>query len=394
MKTRFVLTLALTTVGATVGGYYELHQPGPTARLLTGRVDRGDVVSTVVTTGTVQSATTVQVGAEVPGIVKELHADFDSVVHKGDLLARLDPGDLEAQAAQAKADLERAKADAEGMRVALDEARAQLARFAYLKVVDVETQSDLEDARAAADTAEAQYKQAQADVRRAQSVVDGAEVDLGHTVIRSPIDGIVIARKVELGETLVPRLEAPVLFEICGNLATEQVIAHIDESDVGRVKVGQHARIEVDAYKGEPFVGSISQLRVQPVDDQGVVSYGAVIDVPNRALKLRPGMTAIVTIETARRDNVLRVPVSAVRFTPTSKVFASLGQPPVASAMAPWTPVADASRSAGAVWTFAGARLSPVKVALGLSDGANVELLDNTLREGAEVATGSTLTRR
>jgi HlyD family secretion protein len=394
MRTKFVLTLALTTLGATAGAYYELHQTAPALRVLSSPVGRGDIVSTVVTTGTVQAAQTIEVGAEVPGLVTELHADFDSVVHKGDVLARLDPRDLQAQVDQARADLERAKADAAGQRVLLDEARTELARVAYLTVVNVNSQSDVEDARVAADTAEAQYKSAKADARRAQSALDEAEVDLGYTVIRSPVDGIVIARKVDLGQTLVPKLDAPTLFEICGDLSNQQVLAHIDESDVGKVRVGDHSAIEVDSYKGLPFAGTVSQIRVGPVDDLGVVSYDAIIEVPNPSLKLRPGMTAMVTVETARLSNVLRVPVSAVRFTPTVKVFASLRQPPVPDPGTPWSPPPGASTSVGRVWTYAGGRLSPATVTLGVSDGANIEVLNDGLRVGTELATATVPTRR
>ncbi len=394
MRTRFMLTIAFTTIGVTAGAYVELHHTGPDIRILTGQVSRGDIVSTVITTGTVEASQTVQVGAEVSGLVTQLGADFDSIVRKGDILARIDPSEIQAEVTQAKADVARARADEQGYKVALDEARAQLGRFAYLTASGTNPQADADAAQVAATTAEAQLEAAEGDVKQAQAVLAGYEVDLSHTIIRSPLDGIVVGRMVDLGQTLVPRLEAPTLFEIAGDLSKLQIDATVDESDIAKVRAGQHAGVEVDAYKGQIFDGVVSQVRIGPEVDQGVVSYVAVIEVPNPTLKLRPGMTAFVTIESARRANVLRVPVSAVHFTPSAKVFAALHQPSVPASGASWSPKPGASRSPGRVWTYAGGRLSPVAVTLGLSDGANIELLDNSLPAGVALATATAAAKR
>ena len=194
-------------------------------------------------------------------------------------------------------------------------------------------------------SAEAQIRSAQAQVTQAQASLNQNQVNLAHTVIEAPIDGLVISRNVDVGQTVAASMQAPTLFVLAADLTKMQVVANLDESDVGRIRPGQRVSFRVDAYPAEDFTGTVAQVRLQPIVQQNVVTYATVIDVPNVDLKLKPGMTANVNIEIARKQNVLRVPNAALRFRPTNEIFAALGQtPPDAGARAG----RNAARTSGA----------------------------------------------
>ena len=288
---------------------------------------RGNVVDTVGATGALEAVTTVQVGSQVSGIIEELNADFNSIVRAGDVIARLEPSLFETQVEQGRANLARSEADVERLQVTLEDAQTQLARSQDLSARELISNIELEAAQVAVRSAAAQLKSAEAGVIQSRASLNQNEVNLGHTVITAPIDGIVIARQVDAGQTVAAGMSAPELFIIAEDLTKMQVIANIDESDVGRIRRGQPVTFTVDAYPAEEFEGTVSQIRLEPVVVQNVVTYATVIDVPNNDLKLKPGMTATVTLEIARREDVLRVPNSALRFRPTPDMFAVLNQP-------------------------------------------------------------------
>ena len=288
---------------------------------------RGDVVDTVGATGTLEAVTTVQVGSQVSGIIEELNADFNSIVRAGDVIARLEPSLFETQVEQGRANLARSEADVERLQVTLEDAQTQLARSEDLSERQLISNIELEAAQVAVRSAAAQLKSAEASVTQSRASLNQNEVNLGHTVITAPIDGIVIARQVDAGQTVAAGMSAPELFIIAEDLTKMQVIANIDESDVGRIRRGQPVTFTVDAYAAEEFEGTVSQIRLEPVVVQNVVTYATVIDVPNNELKLKPGMTATVTLEIARSENTLRVPNAALRFRPTPDMFAALNQP-------------------------------------------------------------------
>jgi HlyD family secretion protein len=288
---------------------------------------RGDVVDTVGATGTLEAVTTVQVGSQVSGIIEELNADFNSIVRAGDIIARLEPSLFETQVEQGRANLARSEADVERLQVTLEDAQTQLARSENLSERQLISNIELEAAQVAVRSAAAQLKSAEAGVTQSRASLNQNEVNLGHTVITAPIDGIVIARQVDAGQTVAAGMSAPELFIIAEDLTKMQVIANIDESDVGRIRRGQPVTFTVDAYAAEEFEGTVSQIRLEPVVVQNVVTYATVIDVPNNELKLKPGMTATVTLEIARSENTLRVPNAALRFRPTPDMFAALNQP-------------------------------------------------------------------
>lgn len=323
---------------------------------ITAKVDRGTVEVTVSATGTVQAVVTVQVGSQVSGTVSWLGADFNSQVKKGQIVARLDPAIFQAQvdnaranvgnaeaAVQAaateinnqKANMLAAKANQEVTRVQRDDALALVKRYEELK--NVLSGRDLEAAQAQAGAAAARYEQAaaqvgqtqaagalanakldqaKASVAQAKAQLQQSQLNLDHSIISSPIDGVVVSRTVDVGQTVAASLSAPTLFTIANDLTKMQVLASIDEADVGQIKPGIKANFSVDAYPGETFTGDISQLRLNAQTLQNVVTYSAVIDVTNADLKLRPGMTANITVPVARRDNVLTVPNAALRFKP------------------------------------------------------------------------------
>jgi len=327
MKKLIITLIVLAVVAGSVGAYYKYRGPAEQARISMLAVARGDVIESVGATGTLQAVKTVQVGSQVSGNIKALYADFNSIVKKGQIVAELDPSLLQTQIEQARANLVRAQADLDRLKVTLDDARVKLKRNESLAARKLLAPQELEAAQVAVRSAEASIKSSEASVVQSKAALSQNEVNLQHTVIEAPIDGIVISRNVDVGQTVAASMNAPTLFIIAEDLAKMQVNANVDESDVGRIRAGQAVKFRVDAYPLEEFIGTVSQVRLQPIVTQNVVTYATVIDVPNAQFKLKPGMTANVTIEIARRNDVVRVPNAALRFRPTADTFAALNQP-------------------------------------------------------------------
>ena len=271
-------------------------------------VTAGPVTRFVLATGTMQSATTVAVGTQVSGVVQSLEADFNSVVHEGQIVARLDPSTYDAQLREAKATLAQAEADAIGLQATADDAQAKLTRAADLAAQQIITASDLEDARATLDEASAALHAGRSAIVEARAAVAQASDDLDHTIIRSPIDGIVTERDVDVGQTLTATVQAPLLFMIASDLSHLQVVVQVDESDVAGLTEGEAATLTVSSYPDETFHGVLSQLRLNPIAEQTtaatstvgsssatnqvatVVGYPAIVDVDNPGERLRPGL--------------------------------------------------------------------------------------------------------
>lgn len=321
-----VAVVALLAAGIGAYGYLGSRTGAFVPEVRTVTVTVGEVVDTVVATGSLEAVTTVQVGSQVSGIIRDLYVDYNSIVRAGDVIMRLDPSLFETQTEQARANLLRAEADVERLEVAADDARVQLARSVDLAARELISATELEAAEVGARAAAAQLKSAAAQVVQARAALRQHEVNLEHTVIRAPIDGIVISRLVDVGQTVAASLQAPELFVIAADLTKMRAIANIDESDVGRIRPRQRVTFTVDAYPADEFTGTVSQIRLEPVVQQNVVTYATVVDAPNPDLKLKPGMTATITLEIARRDNVPRIPNAALRFRPTPATFAALNQ--------------------------------------------------------------------
>jgi HlyD family secretion protein len=340
MKRAVTVLVIIAAIGAGAGAYY-IRRGAPDVQVQTSPITPGDIVDTVGATGTLQAVTTVQVGSQVSGNIAWLGADFNSIVRKGQVIARLDPSLFEAQLQQARANLSqtranlaKAESDLEQRKVQLQDAQQKYTRAKELAARSLLPQSDLDSAKVAVDMAQAALvsqqatvTQARAAVSQSQASVNQNQVNVDHTIIAAPIDGIVTQRNVDVGQTVAASMQAPTLFIIAADLTKMQVNANIDEADVGRIRPAQHVTFRVDAYPTETFEGSVSQIRLQPVVVQNVTTYGTVIDVPNAQLKLKPGMTANVKIEIAKRSDALRIPNAALRFRPTTDLFAALNQP-------------------------------------------------------------------
>ena len=378
MKRRTLSLIALLAAASiTVGAFYS-RRGDAVPVLTTSAATRGAIVSVVSATGTVQPVTTVQVGSQVSGIIEVLSADFNSIVHKGQVLARLDQSTYASSLQQARANFAGAQADADRLRVAKAAADSALARARELASRQLLPLADLQAAETDTRTAAAQVVAADAKVTQAKSAVETAEVNLAKTVIMSPIDGVVTARNVDVGQTVAASFSAPTLFVIAADLSKMQLSANIDESDVGQVVTGQPVTFHVDAYPNETFEGTLSQVRLNPSTLNNVVTYAAIIDAPNRELKLKPGMTATATIEVARRDDVLRVPSAALRFKPDAAVlaqFAGGARPPASSG------------PAKTVWVKNGETIAPVTVHTGASDGTFTEVIGTPFAEGTALVT-------
>ena len=328
MKRGLLILLSIGVASAAGFTYYRYNRQAPAPTVTTAAVTRGDVVDTVGATGTLQALTTVQVGTQVSGTIEALYADFNSLVKKGQVLARLDPSLFQTQIEQARANLIRAQADLDRLKVSLEDARSKLTRAQELSGRQLIPQSDLETAQVNARSIEAQIRSSEAQVTQARASLNQNDVNLQHTVITAPIDGLVISRNVDVGQTVAASMQAPTLFILAADLTKMQVVANLDESDVGRIRPGQRVTFRVDAYPAEDFTGAVAQVRLQPIVQQNVVTYATVIEVPNPGLKLKPGMTANVNIEISHRANVLRIPNAGLRFRPTNEIFAALGQTP------------------------------------------------------------------
>jgi HlyD family secretion protein len=307
------LVAAVAVVALGAGGWYLKSRKAEQApKFRTQKVERGDVVSSVAATGTLSAVTTVKVGSEVSGIVSRLLVDFNSEVRKGQLLAELDPTTFQAQVDQRRADLDKGKVEARNAAIAFERARKLLAQ-------QLISQSEF-------DIADLNLKSANASVAQAEATLRQAATNLARARIHSPIDGVVVDRQYDVGQTVAASFQAPTLFTIAQDLTKMQVAINVDEADVGRIREGQPARFTVDAFPDQSFAGRISQVRLAPQTVQNVVTYPVLLDVANPRLELKPGMTASVSIPVESRSDVVRVPNAALRFRPDPSLLPGGGK--------------------------------------------------------------------
>ena len=325
MKKLILFVVVLAVIG---GGYYwyRVRNARPEPQVMTQPLSRGDVVDSVGATGTLEAVKTVNVGTQVSGVVQELFADFNTIVKQGQVIAKLDPQLIQTQIEQQSANVARAEADLDRLKVARADALQKLDRAKQMSAKQLIPLTELETAEVNVKSAEAQIKSSEASLTQAQAQLNNQKVNLAYTTIKAPIDGIVIQRSVDQGQTVAASMNAPTLYIIAADLTKMQVIANIDEADVGRMRPHQHVTFRVDAFPTDTFTGEVTQVRLQPTTVQNVVTYSTVISVPNSELKLKPGMTANVSIEINRKNNVLRIPNAATRFRPTAEMFQVLNQ--------------------------------------------------------------------
>ena len=426
---------ALLLIGG-IGAYAYLETRAAAPRYRTVRADRGAVTASVSATGNLNAVVMVLVGSQVSGTIKELHADFNTAVRVGQFVARIDPAlfvaavwlvraDLDAARSTVlnqEAQVEQAHTNVENARAAFAEGRAQTAK-ALVAVTDTRralgrqeelfdkglvAAADRDSAQTAFDSAVAQHQSAEAHERalaaatrtadaqlrvqeaaletaksqvgQKEAALAQAQINLDHTTIRSPVDGVVVNRAVDVGQTVAASLQAPTLFTIAQDLTKMQVETSVDEADIGRISADTPVTFTVDAFPGEIFKGAVAQIRKAPQVAQNVVTYTVVIAVSNPGGKLLPGMTASVRFVTDQRDDVLRVPNAALRFRPADAPSADSG------AAIQGQP---ASRRAGRVWVLGGdGRLAAVSVTPGVTDGTWTEVVRGDLRQGQDVVVG------
>jgi HlyD family secretion protein len=373
---------AVALVAASLGAWWRWrnHENGNLYR--TAKVERGDLVQTVKATGTVQPIQQVQVGTQVNGPVQKLYVDYNDHVQAGQVVAQIDPAAYQAKVAQDRANLQSAFAAVEQVRAKLTQAEKELQRSRELVSRNLISQSDLDGAVADRDSLAAQLKLAQAGVEQARAALTLSQTNLDYTTIKSPVDGVVVARNVDEGQTVVASFASQTLFVIAADLKQMQVESSIPEADIGKIRAGQPVAFSVDAYGEEKFQGTVSQVRIAATIQQNVVTYPVIISAPNPDEKLLPSLTASVSIEVARHEKVLRVPNAALRFKYEPGAAASSAGSQGASGTTPAAP------GRHQVWVPDGNDLKAVPVRPGITDGSYTEIIEGALKEGQEVVIG------
>ena len=403
-KRTIVIVVALVAV-AGLGAWYWISRSATKAetKFDTAKLERGKLVAKVTASGTLSAIVTVQVGSQVSGRVAELHADFNSAVKKGQLIAKIDPQLFQAAVDQASANLMAAQGNLARAKAQAADAQRQADRSKQLFDRKLVAQADYDTAQSNADALTASVQAAEGAVAQARAALSQARVNLAYTDILSPTSGTVISRNVDVGQTVAASLQAPTIFVIAEDLAKMQVDTSVAEADVGRLKDGMPTTFTVDAYPSEVFRGRIRQIRNSPTTVQNVVTYDAVIDVDNPELKLKPGMTANVTFIYAEKDDVLKVPNAALRFKPPPGFYTPEGGGPGGrSGPGAGSGRADAGQGAGqakrpdgrpetpdrrTLWVVKDGKPAPVRIKTGISDGTATELVEGPVEVGTEVVT-------
>ncbi|RNC70756.1 MAG: efflux RND transporter periplasmic adaptor subunit [Desulfuromonadales bacterium] len=374
--------IAVVVILAAIGGYYVFAKKEPERTFKTAKVERGDIVSAVSATGNLAAVVTVQVGTQVSGTIQKLFVDFNSPVKKGQVIAQIDPSLFSAQVEQTRGNYLSAQANLQKAKADQADATRSLERNRQLIRDGIVAQSDF-------DTVLNRYEQAVAAVKAAEGTVSQtrgsfrqAETNLNYATIRSPVDGIVVSRTVDVGQTVAASFQTPTLFTIAQDLTRMEIDTSVDEADISRVKVGQPVTFTVDAYPESRFTGTVRQVRNAPIVTQNVVTYVVVIAVDNKELKLKPGMTANVSIETARKENVLKLPSAALRFKPKKDKDAKDAK------VTSGAPAQRRMKKEAVQQVFI---LSPektpvaVQVKTGIGNDGQVELVEGNLKENDEV---------
>ena len=350
------------------GAWYWWNSGTAAVHYKTAVVDRGPITSVVTATGTVNPVVSVQVGSQVSGKIARLFADFNSVVTQGQVLAQIDQAPFQARVSQARAAVKSARGNLAKAKILSAQRKLEHDRMAKLRKQAFVSQADLDLAVTNFRDAEASVEVWQATLDQAEATLASAELDLGYTTIYSPVNGIVVSRNVDVGQTVAATFQTPTLFVIAQDLTQMQVDANVSEADIGGVTEGKRANFRVDAYPKQFFEGAVTQVRNAPISIQNVVTYDVVITVDNRDLKLKPGMTANVTIVTANKEDPLRVPNGALRFR---------------------MPDVPVDRKVTKVWRLEDKQVRPVAVTTGIADSLFTEIVEGQpLKEGDSVIIG------
>lgn len=370
-KRRLALLACVLLLGLGVG-WQQLRGSRAETAYRTQRAERGDIAATVTSSGTINPVVTVTVGTPVSGIIKELFADYNSQVKKGQIIAQIDPASYRAQVDQSRGSYLNAQANLDKAKVTLADAERTLRRYQNLVKDGSVSVSDYDSYATAAASARAAVTAAQGSVAQAKGAHDQAKTNLDYTTITSPVDGIVISRAVEVGQTVTASMSTPTLFTIAQDLTKMQISATVDESDIGKVHEGGEASFTVDAYPETRFTGTVTQVRNAATTVSNVVTYAVIVAVDNPELKLKPGMTANVVFTAASRQGVLKVPTSALRFRPKGPDGKSL-------------PAAKLPAGQKHLYVLRGGAPEAVAVTLGIGNDKETEILSGGLKEGDEV---------
>ncbi|MBM4048760.1 MAG: efflux RND transporter periplasmic adaptor subunit, partial [Planctomycetes bacterium] len=418
---------ALVGAGYATWRYTRNKKTEPKYRF--GKVERGDLAQNVTATGTLQPLIVVKVGTQVSGTLQKINVDFNSPVKANEVVAQLDPDLLQAKTSQDRANLARAEANVLKQKASLAEAERTLKRQKELRGQNVISQAELDAAQSAYEVALALVAVAEAEVAQAKAALELSQINLKHATITSPIDGVVVSRDVDVGQTVAASLQSPTLFTIANDLTKMQVHANVDEADIGKVKPQQPVTFTVDAFPEDVFKGQVAQIRLNPTTVQNVVTYTVVIDADNPGAKLLPGLTANVALLVAKRENALKAPNAAMRFQPGPDAVIVAPPAPAGSAgkeakaesvgkEAKGPPGAGAPREmgkysrgeggkggSGGKWgggrreasstvyvALPDGKLKPIKLKPGITDGSSTEVLESELSEGQDVIIGSAVT--
>jgi HlyD family secretion protein len=368
MKKILISLAVVIALGAAA--YFIFRTDQSDLKYRTEKVTRGDIISSITATGTVNAVTMVLVGTQVSGTIKNIYVDFNSPVKQGQLIAQIDPAIFEAQVAQAQANLLSAKANVEKAVVALADAKRSMNRQKELFERNLVARSDLDAAETAYETANTQVSAAKAQVSQTEAALRIAETNLRYTKIISPVNGIVVSRNVDIGQTVAASFQTPTLFNIAQDLTKMQVDSSVAEADIGKIQVGQPVEFTVDAYPDSPFSGRVSEIRNAPITVQNVVTYDVVVKVDNPELRLKPGMTANVSVIVSSKKDVLRVANMALRFRPSEKREMMKQK--------------EREKGSG-VWVLENRKPKRLAITTGISDGIYTELLSGEISEGQEL---------
>ncbi len=408
MRGLFTLVVLLALVGGGGYAYYRMNNATPAPKWTTDKVTKGNLDLTIRSTGTIEPESVIDVGAQVQGLIKDLGIDsaqatkaidYNSKVDAGTVLAHIDDSIYKAQFDQAKANLALGVANLQNNQAKLKQVTNDFERAKLLWNKHAQSDQDFDAAESAYESAVATVDQAAAQVEQSKAALAQAQTNLDYTVIKSPVKGTVIDRRVNVGQTVVASLSAPSLFLIAEDLKKMQIWASVNEADIGRINLGQSANFTVDTFPTDTFKGTVSQIRLNATSTQNVVLYTVVIDVDNSDQKLIPYLTATLQFDAGRHDNILMVPNAALRWRPrpefidpevrdkySKRAHAPTTQSPGA---APAAKKPDpAKKDHGTMWVVDGQWLKPVRVQTGVTDGAMTEIVSSDLKEGTEIVTG------
>jgi HlyD family secretion protein len=389
---KYLMALAGIILIGGLGAYY-VYKRTPEVSYRTVKIERGSIVSSVAATGNLSAVTTVQVGTQVSGTIQKLYVDYNSRVKKGQPIAEIDPSLFNASVEQSQGNYLSAEANLQRARVALVDAERTFARNNKLLSDGIISQGDFDAAETALQSAKAGVKAAEGSIAQARGSLMQSRTNLRYSVIRSPVDGVVISRAIDVGQTVAASFQTPTLFTIAQDMTKMQIEVSVDEADISRIKLHQNAGFSVDSYPEQTFRGNVVQIRSAPIITQNVVTYVVVVNVDNSDLKLMPGMTANVSVEVARKDDVLKLPPAALRFKPRLQVEDGKAKERGDGAGTPGQYASGGAKGGRAQGKAKGQRVyllkegTPVAVPVktGIANHSSIELVEGALKEGDQV---------